>query len=324
MREAEVKALFTADFGGKFNLLTDSPLRLRLLETKPGKYVLGIVAHHLALDGWSLARLLEKSCDAYNALAGNEALPALPWQPYWNYMDEYYRQIGHESSAKSAAFWRGQDLKSPPLLQPYAEKTRGHRVIYILNKKYYQKVKDLAKANRVTPFLFLLHAFSRSLSKVVARPEFIISVPIASRDWDQAEFVLGNCVNLLPMKVTLSQDALADLAKIRATYLDSIAHSLVPFQKIQADQSEDLSQIHFNFEPSVEEPELTGLEIDFFPFPVNQVEKPIIINVNDTKKTYYIEIDYQAEALDLMKALTIFTETERVINRMEADRTRES
>jgi hypothetical protein len=37
---------------------------MRLLETKPGKAVLGIVAHHLALDGWSLARLLEKGCDA--------------------------------------------------------------------------------------------------------------------------------------------------------------------------------------------------------------------------------------------------------------------
>jgi hypothetical protein len=77
----------------------------------------------------------------------------------------------------------------------------------------------------------------------------------------------------------------------------------------------DLTQLHFNFEPSVEEPKLEGLEIDFYPFPVNQVERPVIINVNDTKKTYYIEIDFQFQALDLIQALTVFTETERAINK---------
>ncbi len=72
------------------------------------------------------------------------------------------------------------------------------------------------------------------------------------------------------------------------------------------------------FEPSVEEPKLEGLEIEFYPFPVTQVEKPIIINVNDTKKTYYVEIDYQFQSLDLVRALTLFTETERVINKIGA------
>jgi hypothetical protein len=314
-REGEVKALFTADFEAPFDLRREAPLRIRLLETKPGKAVLGIVAHHLALDGWSLARLLEKGCDAYNALLAGKPVPALPWQSYWGYMDEHSRQLAHEGTGRSLEFWKGRELRAAPLLAQDGGATAGHRVIYILNRKYYQKVKELAKGQRVTPFLFLLACFTRALGKVLGRKDFLLSVPIAARDWDQAEFVIGNCVNLMPMEVRLTDDPAGDLQAIRSQYLDTISHSLVPAQTIQSFHHSDLTQLHFNFEPSVEEPKLEGLEIDFYPFPVNQVERPVIINVNDTKKTYYIEIDFQFQALDLIKALTVFTETERAINK---------
>jgi Condensation domain len=315
-----VKSLFKAEFEKHFDLEKDAPIRMTLLETKPGKHILGIVAHHLAIDGWSLARLLEHGTHAYNAIVKKEPAPALPWQPYWAYFDEYEQQIAHPGTEKSRAYWKGKEFKSAPLIEKYEEKTTGHRVIYILNKKYYKKVKDLAKANRVTPFLFLMTCFLKSLAKVLKRDNFLISVPIATRDWDQAEFVIGTCVNLMPLElgVNAEGDILADLARVKGAYVDAISHAIVPIQEIQADKTVDLTQLHFNFEPSVEEPELENCEIDFFPYPVSQVEKPIIINVNDTKKTYYIEIDYQFQYLDLMKALTLFTEAERFINKFEA------
>jgi hypothetical protein len=169
VREAEVKALLTKDFNLPFDLKGEAVLRLHRLQTKPDRAVLGIVAHHLSLDGWSIARLLEKACLVYNALLKGEAIPALPWQPYWKYQEESLAQLAQTSESQN--FWRAQQFSASPLLLPYEEKTKGHRVIYILNKKFYLKVKELAKANRVTPFLLLLHACSLALGKVLKKKE---------------------------------------------------------------------------------------------------------------------------------------------------------
>lgn len=320
--DAEVKVRFVKDFERPFDLKAEAPLRLRLLQTKPRKAILGIVAHHLALDGWSIARLLEKATDLYNALVRGEPSPPLPWQPFSAYAEEYQRQLAKPAAAESLAFWKGQKFHAPTLMENYAPATKGHRVIYIFNKKYYQKIRELAKAHHVTPFLFLFTCFSRALGKVLKKEELLISVPIASRDWDGAEFVLGNCVNLVPFDIALNRegDLKQDLKEMRQRYVSLIGHALTPIQEIEAHHGRDLTQVHFNFEPSVEEPQLEGLEIEFYPFPITQVERPIIINVNDTKKTYYVEIDYQFQALDLVKALTLFTETERVINKCAAEK----
>lgn len=319
-RDAEVKSLLIQDFERAFDLTKEAPLRFRLLQTKPGKAILGIVAHHVALDGWSIARFLEKTTDSYNALARGGPLPELPWESYAAYGEEYARQLQSPAAAASREYWRGRSFRAPALMASPPPETKGHRVIYIFNKKYYQKIRELAKAHRVTPFLFLLTCFSRSLGKVLKTNELLLSVPIASRDWNGAEFALGNGVNLMPFEVKLSEgiDYRRDLEAVKATYVDSIGHALIPIQEVQAMHAADLTQVHFNFEPSVEEPKLDGLEIEFYPFPITEVEKPIIINVNDTKKTYYVEIDYQFQALDLVRALTLFTETERVINKIGA------
>ena len=307
VREAEVKKILTENFERNFDLLRESPLRLSLFQLKEDKCILGIVAHHIALDGWSLARFLETSCDLYNALVRGEALPPIPWQSYWKYLEQVTKNPPSETNRN---FWQGQKFSSLPL--PETKGKKGQRVIYIFNKKYYQKIREAAKAKQVTPFLFLLACFSQSLGKVLKRDKHLLSIPFALRDFEGAEFVLGNCVNLLPLEVNLQAD---DFFKaIREAYLDRFSHASLPFAEIQKMHESDLSLLHFNFEPSVEEPDLEGMQVDFYPYPISKVEKPIIINVNDTKKTYYVEIDYQVDALQFVQALTIFTETERFIN----------
>jgi predicted DNA-binding ribbon-helix-helix protein len=319
-REGDAKGILTKEFETPFDLEKEAPIRLQLLEVKPGKYILGVVAHHIAIDGWSLAKLLEKVCDVYNAKKDGLSMPAIPWESFIDYEKEFHRQQGLPPMQDSRSYWSKKEFNAPPLLANYSSVTKGHRAIYILNKKYYQKVKELARHNKVTPFLFLLTCFMRSMAKVLKKDAFLLAVPIASRDWDQAEFVIGNCVNLMPMDLHLdpNNSLVADLEKVKAQYIDSIGHTLVPVAEIERAKAQDLTQVHFNFEPSAEEPKLSGAEIEFYPFPINHVEKPIIINVNDTKKTYYIELDYQFQAIDLIKALTIFTEAERVINQFSA------
>jgi glutamate-1-semialdehyde aminotransferase/3-oxoacyl-(acyl-carrier-protein) synthase/acyl carrier protein len=315
--EADLKNRLKEFFSLPFRLESESCIRVNLLEVKPGKIIFALVAHHLPLDGWTISRFLERVTDRYNESLGEPKKEHQPWEPYIFHRRHYRESLLKPNAIESRLFWRKQKFVSPPLLLADYGKTEGHRVIYIFNKKYYEKIRRLAREEKVTPFLFLLTCFSKVLGKILSRDGLQISVPIAMREQERAEFVAANCVNLLPLDIALSPDLKKLLGEVKDQYLDKLRHGLIPIHEIEEIQGRDLSQIHFNFEPAVEEPKLKNLEFNFYPFPISQVEKPIIINVNDTKKTYYVELDFQFAALEFTQALRVFTEVERQINDLD-------
>ena len=53
--------------GYRFDLSTEIPVRAQIYSVGPEQYVLGIVVHHIAFDGWSLAPMARDVGEAYGA-----------------------------------------------------------------------------------------------------------------------------------------------------------------------------------------------------------------------------------------------------------------
>ncbi|MFG1798541.1 amino acid adenylation domain-containing protein, partial [Nocardia sp. NPDC049149] len=97
-----------------FDVTTDLPLRVRLFQLGTSEYVLALVVHHIASDGWSMAPLARDVMLAYTARAAGEA-PA--WAPlpvqYADYAVWQRAVLGGEDDAESLisqqiGYWSAQ------------------------------------------------------------------------------------------------------------------------------------------------------------------------------------------------------------------------
>ncbi|MBC6951761.1 hypothetical protein DWB58_27900, partial [candidate division KSB1 bacterium] len=98
--------------GYRFDLATEIPIRAQIYSVGPEQYILGIVLHHIAFDGWSMAPMVKDVGVAYAARCAGQ-VPA--WTPlpvqYSDYSLWQREHLGYlEDSgsriAEQLSYWR--------------------------------------------------------------------------------------------------------------------------------------------------------------------------------------------------------------------------
>src|SRR5262249_29614605 len=108
----EVAGELVALAGYRFDLSAEIPIRAQIYAVGPEQYVVGIVVHHIAFDGWSLAPMVRDVAEAYRARRQGQA-PG--WAPlavqYVDYTLWQQEWVGAESDPGSViagrvGYWR--------------------------------------------------------------------------------------------------------------------------------------------------------------------------------------------------------------------------
>ncbi|MEP2640106.1 condensation domain-containing protein [Roseobacter sp.] len=98
--DTALNAVFEQNRRRPFDLRRPPLMRLQMAQTGPEQHVLVLCHHHIVLDGWSTARMLQDVMAFYHGLGG--ALPVA--RPY----ADYIRWMKRQDRTASRAFW--QDL----------------------------------------------------------------------------------------------------------------------------------------------------------------------------------------------------------------------
>lgn len=183
------------------NLATGPVFHGALFERSPADAVLLLVWHHIVLDGWSLALVLEEFDVIHKALAFGEE-PGLPAAPPYSEFVEWQRTIvAGERGEQHAAFWQ-QTLQQAQRLELPTDKprpvTRGYQgdsVRFTLGESLTARVQQLAAQLDTTTFVVLLAAFQALLHRVSGNNSVPVTFPVNGRTNARFNKTAGYFVN---------------------------------------------------------------------------------------------------------------------------------
>ncbi|MGQ4599010.1 amino acid adenylation domain-containing protein [Nocardia sp. R6R-6] len=230
-----------------FDLTRQTPVRLSLLRTSPERYLLGIVLHHIAADGWSLGPLTRDLATAYAARHEGDSLSWAPLPVQYADFGLWQRAcLGDEDDPASVAgtqleYWRAALADIPDRLplpydrpHPVEPTQQAGTVRFTVPELVQQKLSTIARDQGVSKFMVLRSAFAVLLRCVTGGRDIVIGTPVAGRTDTKLDEVVGMFVNTLVLRSDVDPDhAFADLLRAdRDIELAAMAHADIPFERI--------------------------------------------------------------------------------------------
>src|ERR1039457_2272486 len=245
--EEELPAAVESAVRYSFDLASEPPFRWSLFELGPTDFVLAIVIHHIASDGWSMAPLCQEMAIAYKArLQGGEP----NWEPlpvqYGDYTLWQREVLGREDDpgsviSRQLAYWRETLAGLPEELRLPADRPRpavstwlGSTVAVVVPAPVHQGLAAVARKDNATIFMVIQASLAALLTRLGAGTDIPFGTPMAGRTDVALDNLIGNFVNTVVMRNDTSGDPRFHelIKRVRAVNLGVYENQDVPFERV--------------------------------------------------------------------------------------------
>ncbi|HVI46050.1 MAG TPA: amino acid adenylation domain-containing protein, partial [Chitinophaga sp.] len=315
-REEAIHTLLHAPF----DLSQDHMLRAALLNDGPSAYLLVMVMHHIASDGWSGNVLVRELVELYSAYA-TQRLPDLQPLPvqYADYAVWQRSYMSGEVLHKLERYWEQQLAGVEPLNlpldypRPAVQSTRGAMHHMVIDAGLTADLHRFSQEQNATLFMTLLSVYKVLLYRYSGQEVICVGTPIAGRRRRETEDLIGFFANTLALRSDLSNDQpfTALLQQVKDTLLGGYDHQDIPFEKVVDVAARDrdrsrhpLFQVMFVLQNI---PEMTAATLGDTTIsmvaPENKTAKfELTFTITEEKKRLQLDIEY---CTDLFNAATI-------------------
>ena len=201
-------------------------------------WALCLVVHHIAVDLWSFAVVVDELLAAYSALLDGRtpALPA-PTAPYHRFVQREEELVGSAEGQRMRAYWERLLTPPPPRLrftQPAEIELAGAARARKRRERWPSDLSAEARAfardRATTPYSVLLAAFQAFLHRITGETDLLVGSPHANRLSPDLDGTVGYLVNTLPMRADLSGRPTFDehLERTRAAAAEALDHQAYP------------------------------------------------------------------------------------------------
>ncbi|MCX4679075.1 amino acid adenylation domain-containing protein [Streptomyces sp. NBC_01433] len=241
-QEESVRACLHAAARAPFDLEHGPLLRAVLVRTGEEQAVLLVVFHHLVWDELSLPVFERELAEAYTA-AVEQRDPVLPQltATYDGFVAWQARSAAGATHRAGLDHWARRLADAPALLRLPTDRPRpeqpsydGATVGFALPATVGSRVRALARQENATPFLVLLTSCAATLLRYSGQEDMVLGTPVSGRSKPEFEGLIGNFVNLLPLRVDLSGEPTFRelLRRVRTAVLADFGHQDVPFEAV--------------------------------------------------------------------------------------------
>jgi amino acid adenylation domain-containing protein len=312
---AEIASRSRVETERRFDLASDLLLRALLLRRGEREYVLLLVAHHVAWDGWSLQVFWHELAELYEAYSRNEKplLPELPIQ-YVDYAAWQRRELQGDDLQRLVQYWR-QQLAGLTALELPTDRPRtafpswrGACHTLELPSDLIRRLQELSQSEGVTLHMTLLAAFQTLLGRYSGQDDIVVGTPVAGRNHADLESQIGLFVNTVVLRTSLANKPTFRelLNRVRETSLGAYDHQDLPFEKLVDELHPErhtnrnpLFQVVFQLQTfSDDGPKLSGLEISRLEDPLHRVRFDLEMNLWTQASGVQAAINYSIELFD--------------------------
>ncbi|WP_253277343.1 non-ribosomal peptide synthase/polyketide synthase [Rhodococcus sp. RD6.2] len=243
----ELYSVLAEFFSVGFDVSTEIPLRVRLLETADGEFVLAMVVHHIAADGFSVGPLVRDVMTAYVSRSSGVEPAWAPLQvQYADYALWQREVLGSEDDEESVIaaqlrYWSTQLEGLPDQLdlpwdrpRPVAASYRGATHAFAIDADLHRALDELARAQGATLFMVVHAALSVLLARLSGAGDIAVGAPVAGRGEAALDDLVGMFVNTLVLRTQVdpTHSFVELLAQVRDVDLGAFVHADAPFERV--------------------------------------------------------------------------------------------
>lgn len=314
-REAAAREMASVEASKLFDLAQGPVFRVILIRLSDADHLLVLAAHHIVSDGWSSGLLNRELTTLYEAFAKGKTspLPELPIQ----YADFAYWQRNWMKGAvleRQLEYWKEQLAGVPPLElptdrpRPRVQTFRGAEESLSIPLTLRTGLQELSEREGSTLAITLQAAFKALLFRYTHQTDIAVGSPIANRNREEIEGLVGFFVNTQVIRTDLSGDpsVLELIGRVREVSMGAYDHQDLPFDKLveelkpERDASRPpLFQVVFAVQNSPgDDVTLTDLQVEPFTIPVTAARFDLECHVFYSGKGLELRLAYNTDLFD--------------------------
>ncbi len=210
--DTQLRERASADAQKPFDLARAPLLRVRLYRRGKGDALMVWSAHHIAVDFWSLAVLLDEFRQVYQDLTAAKAVNLPPLgSDYPAFVHHQQEKLASAARARMAAYWRERLTGELPVLnlasdypRPPLQSYRGASLGFHFDTDLTAALHSLARAEGVTLFTLMLTAYYVLLHRYTGQEDILVGAPVAGRFDKAFRRTVGHFVNTVVLRGAVS------------------------------------------------------------------------------------------------------------------------
>ncbi len=235
--EAELSGLVDREVRRPFDLGAGPVFRVTVWRIAPDRHVVLFVAHHVAIDEWSLDVVEQEFWALYRAGGDVAAAGLAPLTVSYADYAVWHRELVEGRADEDLAYWRraldGTTSSWPHALGENAVPTAGE-LTHTVPADALTGLDRVRAQVGATDFMVYLAVYSLLLARQSGDREFTVGVPVSGRAHADLAPVVGFFVNTVALRVAVrpEDDFVAHLERVREVVLGAFAHQEAPFEQV--------------------------------------------------------------------------------------------
>ncbi|WP_052675775.1 non-ribosomal peptide synthetase [Paenibacillus sp. IHBB 10380] len=235
---SSVNQYLTEESHKPYDLEQEPILRSRLIRCADEEYILLLMCHHIAFDGWTFSLILDEIGIFYKHLKNGSTFDLISLKyAYSDFVDWQQEFLTSEEGYKSKLFWKEKLSGDLPILNFPIDHNRlaipsqnGKLYPFELSSELSRKLNVFCKEEEASLYTVMLSLYFAFLHRYSGQDEIIVGTPRFGRKNKYVK-VCGYFVNMLPIRIGFTDDIsfVHLLSIIRAEYDTCVSHQHYPF-----------------------------------------------------------------------------------------------